>query len=68
MHYNFARIHQTMRVTLAIAAGVTDKLWDVTDIVRMIDAYKNGEVLETEKKFGGKLVVGPTSKTAHTSE
>src|ERR1700722_11109571 len=27
MYYNFVRIHQTLRVTPAMAAGVTDKLW-----------------------------------------
>ena len=27
MHYNFVRIHQTLKVTPAMAAGVTLKLW-----------------------------------------
>lgn len=66
MHYNFARIHQTTRVTPAMAAGVTEKLWDMTDIVRMVEAFERGEVMEAERKFGGKLSVGPISKTAHT--
>jgi hypothetical protein len=68
MHYNFARIHQTTRVTPTMAASVTEKLWDMTDIVRMVEAYESGEVMETEKKFGGKLSVRPISKTAHTYE
>ena len=38
MHYNFVRIHQTLRVTPAMAAGVTDKLWSVDDIVALIEA------------------------------
>ena len=38
MFYNFARIHQTLRVTPAMAAGVTGKLWELGDIVAMIDA------------------------------
>lgn len=29
MHYNFCRIHKSLRVTPAMAAGVTDHLWDV---------------------------------------
>jgi IS1 family transposase len=37
MHYNFARIHKTLRISPAMAAGVTDKLWSVADIVIMID-------------------------------
>jgi hypothetical protein len=32
MHYNFCRIHKTLRVTPAIAAGVTNKLWGIGDI------------------------------------
>jgi hypothetical protein len=41
MHYNFARIHKTLRISPAMAAGVTDKLWSVADIVIMIDAEKS---------------------------
>jgi len=36
MYYNFARIHQTLRMTPAMAAGVTGKLWDVEDIVALL--------------------------------
>jgi IS1 family transposase len=38
MYYNFVRIHQTLRVTPAMAAGVTGKLWSVYDIVALIEA------------------------------
>ena len=37
MHYNFVRIHQTLRTSPAQAAGVTDKLWELTDMVEMIE-------------------------------
>ncbi len=37
MHYNFCRIHQSLRVTPAMAAGVTDRLWEIADIVQMIE-------------------------------
>jgi hypothetical protein len=30
MYYSFVRIHQSLRVTLAMAAGVTDKLWSMS--------------------------------------
>src|SRR2546430_14904672 len=36
MYYNFVRIHQTLRVTPAMAAGVTKKLWEVSDIVEVL--------------------------------
>jgi IS1 family transposase len=38
MFYNFARIHKTLKVSPAMAAGVTDKLWSMEDIVALIDA------------------------------
>lgn len=38
MHYNFCRIHQTLRITPAMAAGVTDHLWDISEIVKLIDS------------------------------
>src|ERR1700730_2236388 len=41
MHYNFARIHKTLRISPAMSAGVTDKLWSVADIVTMIHAEKS---------------------------
>jgi IS1 family transposase len=37
MYYNFVRIHQTLRVTPAMAAGVTDRPWEIADIVRLIE-------------------------------
>lgn len=36
--YNFVRIHKTLRVTPAMAAGVTDKLWSMEDIAELVDA------------------------------
>jgi IS1 family transposase len=38
--YNFCRIHKTLKVTPAMAAGVTDRLWSLEDIVARIDAGK----------------------------
>jgi IS1 family transposase len=37
MHYNFARRHQTLRVTPAQAAGVDRHLWSIEEIVGLID-------------------------------
>lgn len=36
MYYNFCRIHQTLRVTPAMAAGVTDHLWEIEDILLLL--------------------------------
>ncbi len=37
MYYNFVRIHKTLRVTPAMAAGVTKHLWEIEDIVALLD-------------------------------
>lgn len=37
MHYNFSRIHRTLKVTPAMAAGATNKLWEIKDIVELLD-------------------------------
>jgi hypothetical protein len=37
MNYNFVRIHQTLKVTPAMAAGVTNRLWEVEDIIALLD-------------------------------
>jgi IS1 family transposase len=37
-YYNFVRIHKTLRVSPAMAAGVTDRLWEIGDIVALVEA------------------------------
>jgi hypothetical protein len=38
MHCNFIRIHQTIRCTPAMAAGVVDHLWTMADVVELIES------------------------------
>lgn len=40
MHYNFVRIHQTLKVTPAMAAGVTGKLWEMADLVAILEEWE----------------------------
>lgn len=40
MYYNFARIHKTLRMTPAMAAGVTDRLWEIGDIVAALERWE----------------------------
>ena len=35
MHYNFARVQKTLRVTPAMEAGISDHVWDIQEIVRL---------------------------------
>lgn len=40
MYYNFVRVHQTLRVTPAMAAGVTNRLWEMGDVVDVLEAWE----------------------------
>ena len=46
-YYNFVRIHGKTRMSPAMAAGVTDRLWEIGDIVKLIEAAE-----EAPKKRG----------------
>jgi hypothetical protein len=37
MYYNFARIHQTIRVTPAMEAGLSDHVWNLDEIISLLD-------------------------------
>ena len=40
MHYNFVRIHQTLRCTPAMAVGVTATLWEIADMVKVLEDWE----------------------------
>jgi len=37
MHYNYCRIHQTLRVTPAMQAGLTDHVWEIEEMLGLLD-------------------------------
>ena len=39
--YNFIKIHRSLRITPAMAAGVTERLWDVSDLVALLEAEES---------------------------
>jgi hypothetical protein len=43
MYYNFVRIHQTLKISPAMAAGVTDKLWEMSDMVKVLEDWEAGQ-------------------------
>ncbi len=38
MYYNFVRLHSKLRMSPAMAAGVSEKLWEIGDIVSLVKA------------------------------
>jgi hypothetical protein len=43
--YNFASVNSAVRMSPAMAARVTDRLWDIGDIVNLIEAAEEGKSL-----------------------
>jgi hypothetical protein len=46
MYYNFVRIHSTLRMSPAMAAGVSSRLWEVADIVALVEAKETKVVMK----------------------
>ena len=40
MYSNFVRPHQLLKISPAMAAGVTDRLWEMVDVVDVLDAFE----------------------------
>ncbi len=51
MHYNFVRVHQTLRSTPAMKAGVTDHLWTLEEMVGLIPELKYNTRPKKEKRL-----------------
>ena len=41
--YNFIKIHRTLRMSPAVAAGVTDRLWELKDLVEMWEQHERAK-------------------------
>ena len=48
MHYNIAPIHKTLRVTPAMAVGVTDRLWEIGGVVKVPEEWETRQMSDTE--------------------
>jgi hypothetical protein len=68
MYYNFVRIHSALRMTLAMAAGVSDRLWEIDDIVELVEAndpkpvrrgsYKKTEISKMDASINATILRG----------
>jgi len=41
LYYNFVRVHKTLRTSPAMAAGVTKSLWEMSDVVEMLETWES---------------------------
>jgi hypothetical protein len=46
MYYNFARVHQTLKTTPAVKAGVADHVWTVEEIVGLLENQQQAKAAE----------------------
>ena len=40
MYYNFCRVHKTLRVTPAMEAGLAHHVWDIEELVGLLDSNR----------------------------
>jgi hypothetical protein len=43
LYYNFVRVHKTLRTSPAMAAGVTKRLWEMSDVGTMLGAWEGAQ-------------------------
>lgn len=58
MHYNFCRVHQTLRVTPAMAAGLSDHVWEIKELVALVEAKEQAQIAAGAMKRGKYKVKG----------
>lgn len=44
MNYDFCKIHQTLRVTPAMEAGITDHVWSVEELVALLEPERQKQI------------------------
>ena len=52
MVYNFVKTHGTLRVSPAMAAGVTDHLWEIEDLVGLLEQVEAAGRHQREARSG----------------
>ncbi|GAA0708017.1 hypothetical protein GCM10009105_07220 [Dokdonella soli] len=59
MYYNFARIHKSLRVTPAMAAGVSDHVWSLEEIAALVPEPAS-TARSLQEASGGRSLIGHT--------
>jgi hypothetical protein len=61
---NFVKMHRTLKMTPALAAGVTDTLWSMRELVALVDAF---DAAQPRKRPGGSRRAGASSPSERPS-
>ena len=56
MYYNWGRVHQTLRVTPAMEAGVANHVWNIEEIVTLL-GYRGGEKMRVLRQYLGLAIM-----------
>jgi hypothetical protein len=40
-HYNFCRVHATLKTTPAVATGITDHVWNLSELIGLLEGAEN---------------------------
>lgn len=61
IHYNFARIHKTLRITPAMAAGLADHVWSYAEIAALANLtfatmFVHGDAADLDRRTAGSTV------------
>src|SRR6267378_5511988 len=51
MHYNFCRVHKSLRVTPAMEAGLTDHIWTLEELCSLLEKKPNQQRID-ERNYG----------------
>jgi len=54
-HYNFCRVHETLRITPAMHLGVTDHVWTISELIEA--ALSNGAQMQVKRALGSFRVI-----------
>jgi hypothetical protein len=52
MHYNFCRVHQTLRVTPAMEGGLADHVWDIEELAALLEVDERKAIANDAMKRG----------------
>ena len=50
--YNFVRMHKTLRMSPAMAAGVSDRLWDMKDVAQLVEDFEERKLTAKRQRAG----------------